>query len=120
MNLKKIGRLIFTLIIIIGVICGIVIGIKSGSPNKKEEEIINNIFKDIQSVELELNNIYTFGKGFNIAGSINYLESDNFENIKLLVTDGKGYEKALNLNSFFDTKQKKLYFQEIKKLIFKI
>ena len=110
MNLKKIGRLIFTLIIIIGVICGIVIGIKSGSPNKKEEEIINNIFKDIQSVELELNNIYTFGKGFNIAGSINYLESDNFENIKLLVTDGKGYEKALNLNSFFDTKQKKLYF----------
>ena len=110
MNLRKIGRLIFTLIIIIGVICGIVIGIKGGNSNKKEEVIVNKVFKDIQSVELELNNIYSYGKGFNLAGSINYMEPDTFENIKLLITDGKEYEKAINLNSFIDKKQKKLYF----------
>lgn len=110
MKAKRIIKFIFVVLIIIGIYYGIKIAISNTNPEKPREKILTEVFKDIQTIEVDATKIYTYGKAINISGEISNLSADNFENAKLVICDGYEYEKSYNLNYNLDKVQKKLYF----------
>ena len=110
MKAKRIIKFIFVVLIIIGIYYGIKIAISNTNPEKPREKILTEVFKDIQTIEVDATKIYTYGKAINISGEISNLSADNFENAKLVICDGYEYEKSYNLNYNLDKAQKKLYF----------
>ena len=110
MIIKKIFSLIFILLIIAGIILGIKVCIRENNVNIKRSEILKDAFADISDVELEINKLYTYGKGINLSGVAENINKDNFENVKLVVRDGNDYDKSYNLDYELDKENKKLYF----------
>ena len=51
----------------------------------------------IQTKTANITSFYTYGKAFNIKGNISGVSKDNFESVKLLITDGIEYEKEYEL-----------------------
>ena len=110
MKMKRIIRLIFIVLVLIGIILGIKISIDKADPVKNKERILSNVFKDIQGFEINLNKVYTYGKAINISGVVDNISKDNFENAKLIIRDGNEYEKSYNLNYLLDKESKSLVF----------
>lgn len=110
MRLKKIIRFIFIILIVVGIYYGIKISIVNSNPEKSRDKILSQVFENIQTIEVELDKVYTYGKGINISGKITNLSEDNFENVKLIISDGYEYEKSYNLNYSLDKKNKTLIF----------
>ena len=94
MKAKRIIKFIFVVLIIIGIYYGIKIAISNTNPEKPREKILTEVFKDIQTIEVDATKIYTYGKAINISGEISNLSADNFENAKLVICDGYEYEKS--------------------------
>ena len=110
MIIKKIFSIIFILVIIAGIILGLKVCIKENNVNIKKSEILKDAFADIVDVEIEINKLYTYGKGINLSGVAENINKDNFENVKLVVRDGMDYEKSYNLDYELDKENKRLYF----------
>lgn len=110
MKIKKIIRLIFIVLILIGIVFGIKISIDKSDPVKAKEKLLSTVFKDIQGLEVDLNKVYTYGKAINISGVVENISKDNFENAKLIIRDGNEYEKSYNLNYLLDKESKLLVF----------
>ena len=110
MLLKKLTKLIFAIFIIIGIFFGIKLSIQKSNPENSKNEILENVFQDVQDIEVEISKTYTYGKAINIFGKLENISKDNFENAKLVVRDGKGYEKSYNLNYVLEKETKTLYF----------
>ena len=85
MKIKKIIRLIFIVLILIGIVFGIKISIDKSDPVKAKEKLLSAVFKDIQGLEVNLNKVYTYGKAINISGVVENISKDNFENAKLII-----------------------------------
>ncbi len=97
--LNRIFKLIVIILMIIGICLGVSITIKKELPKKRQEENMANIINKIQVKSADIKEFYTYGRAFNIAGEINNINKDNFEGVKLVITDGGEYEKTYNLNS---------------------
>ena len=95
--IKKLLNLSCIVLIIIGVFHGVKITIKRQTPDASKKEIEQKIFDMIQTKTAELTSFYTYGRAFNIKGNISGISKDNFENVKLLITDGLEYEKEYEL-----------------------
>lgn len=106
--LNRIFKLIVIILMIIGICLGVSITIKKELPKKRQEENMTNIINKIQVKSADIKEFYTYGRAFNIAGEINNINKDNFEGVKLVITDGGEYEKTYNLN--FNLEDNKLEF----------
>lgn len=95
--LKKLLKIGCLVLIIIGVIYGIRLTIKKQIPDISKKEIEQKIFNMIQAKTANITSFYTYGRAFNIKGDISGISKDNFESVKLLVTDGIEYEKEYEL-----------------------
>lgn len=100
--INKVLKVIILIFMIIGIVYGISITIKREVPvyDKKEAQV--KIFNMMQTKSAEITNIYTYGKSLNLDGKISNINKDNFESVKLVVTDGLNYEKSYNLNYSFE------------------
>lgn len=95
--LKKVFKLGCLILIIIGVVYGVKLTIKRQMPDTTKREAEEKIFSMIQTKTANITSFYTYGKAFNLKGEIKGISKDNFENVKLLITDGIAYEKEYEL-----------------------
>ena len=95
--IKKLFKIGCLVLIIIGVIYGIKLTIRKQSPDASKKEVEEKIFNMIQTKTANITSFYTYGRAFNINGNITGVNKDNFESVKLLVTDGIEYEKEYEL-----------------------
>lgn len=102
--MKKFFRLVVLGMAIVGIVLGILITIKKSVPNISQKEVEEKIFSMIQTKTAEATNFYTYGRAFNIKGKITNISKDNFESVKLIITDGKQYEKECTLKFEFEDK----------------
>lgn len=95
---KKLFKLVVLSLIIIGILYGIGITVKRQVPDISQKEIEEKIFSMIQTKTADITSFYTYGRALNIEGKISGVTKDNFESVKLVITDGIEYEKEYNLN----------------------
>ena len=99
---KRLFKLLILVLMIIGIYYGISITINKKMPNKRKKEADNKIIDMVQTRTAELEFFYTYGRAFNIRGKVKNISKDNFENAKLVITDGLDYEKTYNLECGFE------------------
>lgn len=97
--LKKIIRATILIVIIIVICVGVTIAIKKVIPQNQENKINEKVFGLVQSKEAEITEIFTYGTTFNLSGRLTSISKDNFENAKLIITDGLDYEEIYKLSS---------------------
>lgn len=90
----KIGCLV---LIIIGIVYGVKLTIKRQIPDISKKEVEQKIFSMIQTKTANIINFYTYGRAFNLNGEISGISKDNFESVKLVITDGIEYQKEYEL-----------------------
>lgn len=95
--IKKFFKIGCLVLIIIGVVYGVKLTIKRQTPDASKKEVEQKIFSMIQTKTANITSFYTYGRAFNIKGNISGVSKDNFESVKLLVTDGLEYEKEYEL-----------------------
>ena len=100
--LKNLFKIIVIILMIIGIVLGIMISIKRHTLGIGNNSIEKNIYQKVQSKPAEIVNYYTYGKAFNIKGKLTNVSKDNFESIKLIITDGMDYERTYDLNYQFE------------------
>lgn len=100
--INRVLKLVILILLIIGICYGISITIKREVPNYSQKEVEIKILNMMQTKPAEATNIYTYGKALNIDGKISNVSKDNFESIKLYITDGLDYEQSYNLNYSFE------------------
>ena len=97
---------IFTYFMLILVICGLGIGIyfslNSTEGTKEQRDKKEAIFGMVQQKEVEISQYFTYGQFFNFSGSISNISKDNFESVKLYLTDGKEFEKNYELTGVIE------------------
>lgn len=96
--LKKLFKVGCLVLIIIGVVYGVKLTIKRQVPDISKKEVEQKIFSMIQTKTANITSFYTYGRAFNLKGEIKGISKDNFESVKLLITDGIEYEKEYELN----------------------
>lgn len=96
--LKKLFKIGCLVLIIIGVVYGVKLTIKRQVPDISKKEVEQKIFSMIQTKTANITSFYTYGRAFNLKGEIKGVSKDNFESVKLLITDGIEYEKEYELN----------------------
>lgn len=100
--LKKLFRLAVLLMLFIGIGYGIIFTVKRNIPEISQKEIDTKIFSMIQTKTADATSFYTYGKSFNLKGEISNINKDNFESVKLVITNGNDYEKEYNLGYSFE------------------
>lgn len=99
---KKILKFIIIVLMLVGIFLGVSITIKRKVPEISKKEIQSKIFSMIQTKSAEATLFYTYGRAFNLEGTISNINKDNFESAKIVITDGVDYEKEYTLNYSFD------------------
>lgn len=100
---KQIVKIIFLIIIIFGIGSGIYIAVSRSNNEKNEIEKVENFFTSLQNKEAQIAKFYTYGDSFSVSGSLENISKENFENVKLILTDGEN-EKTYDLESKIENK----------------
>lgn len=108
---KQVFKIIFLLIIVFGICSGVYITISRDVQEKQEIKQVEDIFSSLQNREAEISKFYTYGDSFNVSGSLDNISKENFENARLIVTNGQDehtYDLSTNLDGkllMFETSQ---------------
>lgn len=100
---KQIFKFIFLLIVVFGIGSGIYITVSRDVQAKQEIRQVEDIFNSLQNKEAEIAKFYTYGDSFNVSGSLDNVSKENFENARLIVTDGQ-VEHTYDLSTTLDGK----------------
>ena len=100
--MKQFWKLIIVGPIIIGIIVAGLITFKNQSLKLDEKNKIKNLFGNVSSKSVEITKFYTFGTSLNIEGRVKGISEDNFEGVKIILKDGKNFEKTYKLSYSFD------------------
>ena len=106
--LKKILKLIIIIGFCAGVYFGFNITGEKRAPEIEKKEIEKKIFGNFQTRSAQITGFYTYGRSLNIDGKIANIDEDNFESIRLVISDGKNYQKMYRMDAEF--KDEELYF----------
>lgn len=99
--LKKLLTFIMLIFIIVGLGIGIYYATFSNDePEEKEKD--EAIFGLIQTKQVQVTEFFTFGKCLNFSGSLVGVAKDNFESVKLYITNGNDFEKTYKLDGKFE------------------
>lgn len=116
--IKRLMKLIIILGFFVGVCFGFSLKFRGDDLEAKQREIDEKIFGKFQTRTAKITEFYTYGKSLNIRGKISNISKDNFESIRLVISNGKAYQKMYKMNTEF--KDEELYFyseQEINNTI---
>ena len=100
--MKKIWQWIIIIPILIGIGAGIYISVNKQLKISNNNGKIENVFGLASSKTAKVSKFYSFGTSLNIEGKIEGISKDNFEGIKLIVTDDAEYNKEYNIDSSFE------------------
>lgn len=104
---KKLVKLIFLILVFVGVGSGIFITIKRANGKREAQKKVDSIFASVQTKTAIVTNFYTYGDTLNIEGKLSNIAKDNFEGAKIVLTDGI-QEKSISLET--SIKEKNLIF----------
>ena len=107
--MKKVLILIIIIPIMVGVASGIYVAISNQVEISNDNEKLDNVFGIASSKYAEVTKFYTYGTSLGIEGSISGILKDNYEGLKILVTDGENYNELYSANVSFDDEN--LYFE---------
>lgn len=99
--MKQIWKWIIVIPIIVGILIAIWISFKNQTLKFTEAKSKENIFGKLAGKNAEITAFYTYGTSLNVEGKISGIVKDNFEGVKLLITNGENYEKIYNLSYSF-------------------
>lgn len=102
--IKKVLKIFVLICIIIGVVLGVNLTIEKTKPEFAQKEIDEKLFGAFETRTAEVTAFYTYGKSLNVEGKISNISEDNFESIRLVISDGQEYEKQYKLDSEFEEK----------------
>lgn len=100
--MKRIWQLVIIIPILIGVIIGIYISVKKQIQISETNNKIENVFGMVSSRTAKITKFYSFGTSFDIEGKIEGISKDNFEGIKIIVTDGADYNEIYDVENYFE------------------
>lgn len=109
---KKIVKLIFLILVFIGIGSGIFITLKRSNAEKVDKKKIEEMFESVQTKPITVTNFYTYGDTLNIEGELSNIAKDNFEGAKIILTDGKE-EKSVSLDTVIEDKKLKFKTSKI-------
>lgn len=112
--LKKLFRFSVIVLMFVGIFFGLNVAVRRLFPNIEKKEAEANIFNKIQSTSIGLTNFYTYGRAFNVSGKISNISKDNFESVRLVITDGLEFEESYNLN--YEFSENNLVFSSSEKI----
>ena len=100
--MKQIWKWIIVVPIAIGIVIAAWITFKNQSLKFDEKNKLEKVFGSLAGKPAEITKFYTYGKSLNVEGKIKGISKDNFEGLKLIVTDGKDFENSYDLNYSFE------------------
>ena len=100
---KKVVKLVFLLLVFIGIGSGIYIAVRRESQKNEDKKKIDDIFSSVQTKTANLTNFYTYGDTLNIEGELSNISKDNFEGARIIITDGIN-EKWVSLDTRIEEK----------------
>ena len=106
--IKRVLKLIIFLGFFIGVCFGFTLTAERKRPEIEQKEIEEKIFGNFQARAAQVTEFYTYGKSLNVNAKISNIDKDNFESVRLVISDGKGYQKMYKMNTEF--KKDELFF----------
>lgn len=105
---KKIVKILFLMLIIFGFASGIYIAINKNNTEKQDSIKIDKVFGNLQSRSAIVTNVFTYGDTLNVTGTLSNISKENFENAKLILTDG---ENEITCNIEVNIEEKVLNFE---------
>jgi len=100
--MKQIWKWIIVIPIIVGIIVAISISVRNQATKQSELDKLKNVFGNLINKNAEVTAFYTYGTSLNVEGRIKGVSKDNFEGIKLQVTDGSDVNNIYNLDYSFE------------------
>ena len=111
--MKRIWQLIIIVPILVGVGIGIYISVNKQIQISKKKKKIDNVFGVASSRTAKISKFYSFGTSLNVEGKIEGISKDNYEGIRILVTDGGDYNEYYNAEASFEDEVLNFKTQEI-------
>lgn len=99
--LKKLLTFIMLIFVIVGFSVGIYFSMHTEKTVEVEQSKLDSMFEKIQVKQVEVKEFFVYGKAFNFSGVLPSISKDNFETVKLLVTNGEDFEKTYPLTGVF-------------------
>lgn len=100
--MKKVLKILIIVPLIIALIIGIYYAfINYYGDDISEKKVKKNIFSNLQQKRAELTEFFIYGTSLNVTGRLNGIEKQNVETVRLLLTDGMGYEKLYKMDYEF-------------------
>lgn len=99
---KKLLTFSMLIVVIIGAGIGIYFAVFSKDVSYVEKSKTQAIFGLVQTKQVQVTEFFTYGKALNISGTIDNISKDNFESVKLYLTNANGFEKTYKLNGKFE------------------
>ncbi|MBR2289264.1 MAG: hypothetical protein IJ867_01235 [Clostridia bacterium] len=100
--MKQIWKWIIVVPIVVGIIVAVSITAKKQMNKLNEQNKQEKIFGNLVGKNAEITKFYTYGTSLNLEGRIKGVSKDNFEGIKLLLTNGEEFEKLYRLSYSFE------------------
>lgn len=99
---KKILTFVMLIFIVIGLGTGLYFATFSKMKRQEQQEIKQAIFEKLQTKQVEVSQMFTYGMCFHFSGTLSGVLKDNFESAKLYLTDGNEFEKTYPLDATFE------------------
>ena len=115
--MKQIWKWIIVVPIVFGIVVAGWITIKNERSKFSEKKRIENLFSNLSSKPIKITKFYTYGTSFNIEGEIEGVSEDNFEGAKLVLRDGKNFEKTYPLSNSVNDGKIVFYTETINKSV---
>lgn len=100
--MKKIWQWIIIIPILVGVGVGVYITVNKQIQISTDNNKLENVFGIASSRTAKISKFYSFGTSLNVEGKIDGISEDNFEGIKIVVTDGADYNKNYDAEYSFE------------------
>lgn len=100
---KKILTFVMLIFIVIGLGTGLYFATFSKMKRQEQQEIKQAIFEKMQTKQVEVSQMFTYGTCFHFSGTLSGVLKDNFESAKLYLIDGNEFEKTYPLDATFET-----------------
>ena len=100
--MKKVWKWIVVIPVIVGIILSVWITLKNQINSNNEKMKIENVFGNVAGKSAEVTKFYTYGSSLNIEGKITGISKDNYEGIRLIVTDGENINKEYKVDVSFE------------------
>lgn len=98
---KKLLTFIMLLFVVIGLAVGVYFSISSQGKSDEKQSKLDGVLETIQTKQVQTTQIFTYGKALNFSGTLPNVSKDNFESVKLYLTNGDGFEKTYPLTGTF-------------------